>query len=417
MSRPAWRARKVWAPTALALLALSCALSCARPRTAKKQEVAFWVSWPVEAIEPLARRFEAENPGILVNLVQLPWEGGADSVAAAIRAGDPPDLCQLHSAQLPAFMAGGSLSDWSAGVADLRPGLRGWGMCMVGDAIYGLPWLLRAQVLFYNRALFARAGLDSTRAPETWGEAQSAAARIQRLRGGAHGYGLPAGAPGASFERIMPYAWGNGGDILSAGLDSSRFDSPENVQALEYLTSLRSAGMVASQDSLEREFVSGRLGLLLANSRLSARLAREAPALRYGVALVPRPAKDRGTHASIAGGEALVSFTVSRRKEDALRLARYLVRPENAMALATALQSVQPANVGVDTCAWYRARPEQALVLRQYETARFLPNHRQRAAMEDTLQILMDDAMSGRRSAALVVALADSFISNHLGPR
>ncbi len=415
MSARAWRA---WAPAALVLLGLSCCvLSCAHKRAPKPQEVAFWVSWPVSAIEPLARRFEAENPGIQVTLVQLPWASGADSVAAAVKGGAPPDLCQLHSGQLPPFMAGSSLSDWSAGVADLRAGLRGWDMCMLGDAIYGLPWLLRTQVLFYDKTLLARAGLDSTHAPDTWDELRFAAARIQRLRGGVHGYGIASAGPGASLGWFVPYAWGNGGEILSAGLDSSRFDSPANVQALEFLVALRAVGVAASDDSLQREFVNGRLGFVLASSELHARIIRAAAALRYGVALVPRPAPERGTHASLAGGEVLVSFTASRRKEDALKLARYLVRPENALALATALQSVQPANLGADTTAWYRARPEQQLMFRQYETARFLPNFRMRIALEDTLQILLDDALNGSRSAVEAVALADTFITQHVGPR
>ncbi|HEY6196721.1 MAG TPA: extracellular solute-binding protein [Candidatus Eisenbacteria bacterium] len=409
-------AARLTAAAVLALVSL-LTLSCARKGARQRQEIVAWVSWPVEAIQPLARRFETENPGILVSLRQIPWRSGADSVTAAIKTGGVPDLCQLHSSQLPPFMAGNTLSDWSAGVADLRSGLRGWDMCMLGDAIYGLPWLVRAQVLYYNKALFARAGLDSARAPDTWEDLRASAVRVQRLRGGVHGYGFPAGDSGAALERIMPFVWGNGGEFLAAGLDSSRFGSLETVQSLEFLLSLRPFSLLASPDSLEREFLAGRLGVLLASSALPAHIADSAPALRYGVTLAPRPAEDRGTHASVADGEVLVSFTGSRRKEDALKLARFLVRPENAHALATALRSVQPANLGADTTAWYRARPEQQIVFHQYDTARFLPNFRQRIALEDTLHALWDDALGGRRSAARMAALVDTFITTHLGSR
>ncbi len=407
MNRRAWRA---WAPAALATLALSCA-----PRHAvRPHELVFWVSWPVEAIQPLARRFEAENAGIHVDLVAIPWGSGGDTIAAAVKAGAPPDLCQLHGGELPRFIAGNSLSDWSAGVADLRPGLRGWDMCMLGDAIYGLPWLLRTQVLLYNKRLFARAGLDSARAPDTWEDFRTAAMRIQRLGGGVHGCGVP---DGALLGWFMPLAWGNGGELLSAGLDSTRFGSPETVEALEFAASLPTVGLLAGEDSLAAEFVNGRLGLVLGTLELGVRASKAAPDLRYGVALVPRPASDRGTHASLAGGEVLASFTASRRKEDALKLARFLVRPENAHALATALQFVQPANLGADTTAWYRARPQQQLVYRQYDTARFLPNFRGRIALDDTLETLLADAVEGRRSAAEAVALADTFIAKHVGRR
>ena len=49
-----------------------------------------------------------------------------------------------------------------------EPTLRGWEMCSIGDALYGVPWVLGTRALFYNKTLFARAGLDSARAPDTW---------------------------------------------------------------------------------------------------------------------------------------------------------------------------------------------------------------------------------------------------------
>ena len=416
MSRPAWRTPQAWVPAALVLLFLTGAMSCAR-HTQKSQDVVFWVAWPVSAVEPLARRFEAENPGLRVVLVQLPWSSGADSVAAAVKAGTPPDLCQLHDSQLPPLMVGSSLSDWSAGVADLRPRLRGWDMCMVGDAIYGLPWLVRTQVLYYNKALLGRAGADSAHAPETWDELRSAATRVQRLRGGVHGYGMPAGPDEDPLALLLPFASGGHGDSIAVRKDAARLDIRLDVTTLETLQALRAVGLVASRDSLEQEFANGRLGMLLAGSELAARLTRTTPALRFGLALVPEASAAGSAHVSVAGGEALVSFTGSRRKEDALKLARFLVGEENARGLATALGTVQPATLGADTAAWYRARPEQQIIFRQYETARFLPNFRERLPLADTLRALLDDALSGRRSVARVASLADSFISTHLGQR
>lgn len=410
MKRPAWRGPAI---AALALLALSCAPKGER----KPQEIVFWVAWPTEAIESLARRFEAENSGLAVRLVQLPWASGQDSLEAALASGAPPDLCQLHNTQLPPFMAGSALSDWSAGVADLRAGLRGWEMCMVGDAIYGLPWLLRTRVLYYNKRLLARAGLDSTRAPRSFEDLRAAAARLHRPRAGVHGYGMPELGTDSPLESLMPFAYGQGRDSITHRPTLPPFEAPLDASVLAFLRALRMVSLVASEDSLERAFVAGRLGLLLAGSGLATRLAREAPHLRYGMALAPTPGLAHEPHSFVAGGEVLVSFTASRHKEDGLKLARFLVRPENAHALATALQIVQPANLGADTTAWYRLRGEQQIMFRQYESARFLPNFPQRVAIEDTLRPLLADAMSGRRTAAQVVALVDTFMTNYRGPR
>ena len=159
------RARAAMAALATAALAIS---GCAR--TSQVREVVFWQFWPLEVIQPIVQRFEAEHPGIEVRVEQLTWDSGKDKITAAVAAGRPPDLCELGSTYMPRFLEAGALSDWSAGVADLRDSLRGWDMCRVGDALYGLPWVLGTRALFYDKTLFARAGLDSSRAPETWAE-------------------------------------------------------------------------------------------------------------------------------------------------------------------------------------------------------------------------------------------------------
>ncbi len=401
------------------ILALALTLllmgSCA-PRK-QPQEVVFWQFWPLEVIQPLVTAFEAENPGIRVRVEQLTWDGGKDKITAAVAAGTPPDLCELGSTYMPRFLQSGALSDWSAGVADLRSGLRGWEQCMVGDAIYGVPWVLGTRALFYNKTLFAKAGLDSSRGPETWAELQTAATRIQKLGGNVHGYGVSLNDKQKLFKKFMPYAWGNGGEILSAGLDSARFDSPENVAALEFYLGLRAVGTLGMQDALDQEFKEGRLGIQISGAWLFKQIPKEAPGLRYGVALVPRPAADRGTHASFAGGEVLVSFQTSKRKEDALKLARFLVRPDNALALAVAAQSVQPATVSADTAAYYRERPMQQVLIQQFATARFTPNHPAWDEMEQAIEAEVEQALYDKKTAAVAVRDANQRIADLLGKK
>ena len=45
---------------------------------------------------------------------------------------------ELSPEQAERFINDGLLSDWSAGVADLKPAVRGWELCSLGDAVYGL---------------------------------------------------------------------------------------------------------------------------------------------------------------------------------------------------------------------------------------------------------------------------------------
>ena len=380
---------------------ISLALSCAPARP--PEEVVFWQFWPSETVSPLLRQFEREHPALRVRMQTLTWRNGLDSITAAVAGGTPPDLCELGSTWVPRLMAAGTLADWSRDVRDLEPRLRGWELCSMAGRHYGLPWVIGTRVLFYNKTLFARAGLDSNQAPETWDELYDAADRIQRLGGGIHGYGVQTGEHEVLFKKFMPFAYGNGGRVLSDDLTRPDFDTARNRQALAFYLKLREVGMLGRQDSLDREFREGRLGLEVSGAWLFRSIPRDAPALRYGVALIPRPEAERGTHASIVGGEVLGSFTGSRQKAGALALARFLVRPENALALAQSAMSV-PATLGADTSEYYRERPEQQVMIRQLETAVPTPNHPAWVEMEAVIEDEVDQALHDRKSANRAVA-------------
>ena len=397
------------AMVAVAIAALGFAAGCGPSR--KPQAVVFWQFWPADVITPLVEAFEREHPGIDVQMEQLTWASGLEKITAALAAGNVPDLCEVGSTWMPGLLHGGALSDWSAGVADLVPGMRGWALCSIGDAHYGLPWVMGTRALFYNKTLFARAGLDSTRPPETWEELFAAAEAIQKLGKGVHGYGVQAGERTILFKKFMPFAWGNGGDVLNDDLSASVFDHPRNVEALEFYLRLRKVGMLDRQDVLDREFKEGRLGLQVSGAWLFKSIPKDAPELRYGVALVPRPDAERGTHASFAGGEVLVSFQAAKHKQHALELARFLVQPENVVALARAAKSVQPALTAADTFAYYREHPNEQVMLRQFETAVPTPNHPAWVEMESAIEDEVEEALYDRKSAPSAVASASRRIT------
>jgi multiple sugar transport system substrate-binding protein len=399
----------------IAVAALALVLGCTS--APKKKTIVFWQFWSPELIQPQIDAFEAAHPGVDVQMEQLTWGSGLEKITAAIAAGTVPDLCEVGSTWMPRMLHGNVLSDWSAGVADLKDTLFGWPLCSIGEANYGLPWLMGTRALFYNKTLFARAGLDSMRPPETWAELYADAEAIQKLGHGIHGYGVQAGERYVLFKKFMPFAWGNGGHILSDDLSQSVFDSPRNREALEFYLSLRKVGVMDRQQELDQAFKDGTLGMQISGAWLFRSIPRDAPGLRYGVALVPRPEEERGTPASFAGGEVLVSFQNSKNKQGALELARFLVRPENALAMAEAAKSVQPAIRGADTVAYYREHPQEQVMLQQFQYAYPTPNHPAWVEMEAAIEDQIEEALYDRKSAAQAIADADQRLTELIGSK
>ena len=72
------------------------------------------------------------------------------------------------------------------------------------------------------------------------------------------------------------------------------------------------------------------------------------------------------------------------------------------------MRSVQPATIGADTSALYRDRPLEQVLLRQFDTAYFTPNHPRwsdmEAAIEDAIERALLDHSRPRADVAAAAA-------------
>ena len=381
---------------------------CGTPRRANT--VVFWEFWPREQIQPVLDDFAKLHPEIHVDVQQLTWSDGPQKITAAVASGTVPDLCELGSTQFAQYAAAGALKDITPLADSLRDQYRAWDMVTYQNHVFGLPWVVGSRALFYNKVLFARAGLDSTKAPETWSELKVASEKVQALGGDLHGNGLNAGERLIFVKKFMPYAWGNGGEVLSADQSRSLVNSPENLEALQFYLSLKPSSMVQRQETLDQAFMQGKIGINLSGPWLFNKIPADAPNLRYGVGLVPRPDKASGIHASFMGGELLVFFSKAKANPAAVTLARYLTSREAAGKLAHAARFVA-ANVGAEDDPYYAAHPREGVLARQMKTARALPAVPQWGDIEDALTTSLDEAVLGKTPAEDALRNADEKIT------
>ena len=380
------------------LIAAACGLGCGKGGGAGNGPVTvtFWEFFPVETVRPLIDAFEAAHPGIKVDLQQLTWQNGQEKITAAAAAGNPPDLCELGSTWFAKFAGNGVLADLTERAAGLRPGYRMWDACTYDGRVYGLPWLTGTRALFVNRGLMRRAGLDPERLPETWDDLLHLAVQVDALGDQTYGYGLNSGERYVQIKKFMPFAWGNGGSVLTPDRTRCAFAEPPVLEALRYYLKLRPYSLLEKQEVLDQAFKDGKIGAMISGSWLLRTLPRDAPHLDFAVTLVPKPAADRGTHASFGGGEVLVVFRRSPRQEAALELARYLIEAPQAMAVAKDQMSVLPAAVGAEKDPYFAANPGMAVFMDQLRTAVFPPNIESWLQIEDAVDASLEKAVFGK---------------------
>jgi raffinose/stachyose/melibiose transport system substrate-binding protein len=129
----------------------------------------------------LADEFAATS-GTEVQLDAVPRDAYLSTLTSSLESGEPPDLfdstggIQLRE-QVERGLVRDLTGDLSDVIASLPPGVLD--PYTVDGRVYGLPYHTGVVGLWYNRALFADAGLDPDSPPETWSDFLAALDRLK----------------------------------------------------------------------------------------------------------------------------------------------------------------------------------------------------------------------------------------------
>jgi multiple sugar transport system permease protein len=256
--------------------------------------------------------------------------------------------------------------------------------------VYGVPWLAGTRVLFYNKDLFAMAGLDPYRPPKDWKELLSAAKLINDPKKGVWGFSIITGEPESPWQEFLPFAWSNGANILSEDLQHCVLDSTETLEALEFYKELSRYSLIERQSQINELFAEGKIGVQISGSWNLRLIPKLNPGLKFGVSFVPKPQKENAQNIAFSGGELFVITKASRHPKEALELIKFLTNKENTMEIVRVQQNVVPAQKEALDDPYYREYPDQKVFLKQLETALGPPSHPRWTEMQEPITAMIE---------------------------
>lgn len=279
----------------------------------------------------LARAFEQRNPHIKVD-VQFVGVADADaSVAAMVKAGNPPDLAQLDS--YSAFADKGDL--YSADdlfpismQSEFIPSLAAAGS--VNRVQYGIPWVASTRMFFYNKRLFAHAGIKQP--PQTWADVKRDAIKLKD-DGVKVPIGLPLGPQEAEAETLMWLIENDGGYTDSVG--GYIFNSPRNIETFNWLKhNLVEPGLVGPKDPAKTsvsdafgDFLAGRTGML--NGHLTLLPQARAAGLDVGVVMLPGATAPSAQ--TLANADWMMAFKKNGNMDADAKFLQYVYSQQNML--------------------------------------------------------------------------------------
>jgi multiple sugar transport system permease protein len=220
-----------------------------------------------EYMEAATREFEAEHPGVRVELISSAGGSGSRDKLKFALAGDIPiDVTWIDVTEFSAFLDEGVLIDLqpyfdaaatASGADDaaappfneadyfpqILDGMRG-----PNGHLYGLPSTFTPYVMYVNKTLLAKAGLEFPRDDWTWDDMVAAARKVTRDLdgdGAQDQFGL---SLTQWLQAVSPWIWQNGGRLVDEQRRVALHEAAA-VEAIAFLQRMLHEEGIASDDA------------------------------------------------------------------------------------------------------------------------------------------------------------------------
>lgn len=312
-----------------------------RPGQVEIQMIHWGVDDEDAIVQRLVAEFERLNPDIKVRRVN-PGQSAAvnTKVQTLFASGDPPDVLQFGYEKVADWSAKGllmPLDDWierdiAAGVPDairledyytkVMDCFRYDGRQLGVGPLYGVAKDFTTAGVYYNKTLFAKAGVEPPHPDWTWDDFIEKCRQIARLPG-------CYGAEFVTWEaQIRLYLWTEGVDFASPTFDEFYFDNPDLIAALARLrgwfhdpSEQRTFFSAKTQlETGEDLFLTGRVGMCGALGRWKVPTFRLIKDFDWDFAPLPRGRQ----RANAIFTSAWAIARDAKHPEEAWRLVRFL---------------------------------------------------------------------------------------------
>jgi multiple sugar transport system substrate-binding protein len=327
--------------------------------------------------ESIVPAFEKENPGIAVEAVNLSWTSYTQKILTGVTAGEGPDVLSFYSVDVAPWAARGVLADLSGKVdadAFLPTALANgrW-----DGKTYALPIGLRMRPLYYRADFLKEAGFDKP--PVTWEELRSYAQKLVKkdAKGNIErvGFWVPTNHPYKTVQMWLSFLWNAGGDVLSADGKKAIFNSPEGIEATEFLAGLLRTDKVDVPGAIKVDnvdFAQGRVAMLVSNI-VTRGLQKDYPQIapQVGISMVPA----RKAQYIEFSGDMIGVGKGSKHQAEAMKLLNFIAaRPDIALKYYQIDQNM-PSLKALANSDYVKSDPWIGTYLKFVDKGRPLPAH------------------------------------------
>ncbi|MGA4980510.1 ABC transporter substrate-binding protein [Streptomyces cellulosae] len=323
------------------------------------KELTYWASNQGASIEvdkkvlqPELDKFEKQT-GIKVKLEVVPWSDLLNRILTATTSGQGPDVLNIGNTWSASLQATGGLLPWDDKqfekiggkdrFVDSALGSTG----TEGQPPAAVPLYSMAYALYYNKQMFADAGIDGP--PATWDEFVAAGKKLSK--DGKWGTAMEGSNPSENIHHAYVFAKQHGAGFFTAD-GKPDFTSDAAVTAVKQYVDLMAKDKIIAPGNAEyaqnqsvSDFAKGRTGMLLWQSASANLTSQGMSEDAYGIAPVPvqsgTPGAGRQVNSMVAGINLAV-FKNTDNLDGATEFVKFMTSDAEQKILNTAYSSIPP---------------------------------------------------------------------------
>ncbi|MGL5188632.1 MAG: ABC transporter substrate-binding protein [Cetobacterium sp.] len=272
------------------------------------------------ALKQVIEKYEAENPNVDINLIELPYGDILTKVKMMISGGNPPALIRVTDAAT----FGSAVLELDPELGEnIVPSLKGYAYNKAGKLV-ALPINSTANGLIINKTLFDEAGVEIPKEAITWDEMENVLLKVKENSNAK--YPLVWDVSPSRWSTIL-YQYG--GSFFDKSLKKSNFNSPEAYNALKKFKDLHENGIMPKSVWVGGEdpssmFKGGIAVGILSGSWKIGEFSKDISNFDWEV--IPMP---YGTvRSTVAGGNLMVGLKKSGMEDEAQKFLQFMRRED-----------------------------------------------------------------------------------------
>ncbi|MFI1931483.1 ABC transporter substrate-binding protein [Streptomyces sp. NPDC020330] len=319
----------------------------------------YWASNQGPSIEadkkiltPELKKFEKET-GIKVKLEVVPWADLLNRILAATSSGQGPDVLNIGNTWSASLQATGALLPWDEKNFEAIGGRDRFVDSAVasagkeGEPPAAVPLYSLAYALYYNKKMFAEAGIEKP--PATWDELVAAGKKISK--DGKWGLGAEGGNLSNNIHQTFVLGQQHGADFFDED-GKADFTSDGAVAAVkQYIDFMAKDKIIApgnaeyAQNQSLTDFATGKTAMVLWQAAASTFAAQGMQPEDWGAAPVPvhsgAPGAGKQTNSMVAGINMAV-FKNTKNIDGAKKFVKFMTSDAEQKLLNKTYGSIPP---------------------------------------------------------------------------